>query len=389
MPTQDALLDQIARSVEAAKTEAGEVNAVIEKLVLEGYLNIPEATMVKAKDGRMVRVYLWESTPAGDFALITGPDVDGRVVSNEELQGICQVAREMPQILVELEAADPSIEQDLEETIERKAKRLEYGEIKAPPKGKKKTRVTFLAKVEKEIDRLEEYLDTGDGRSTRLVNSLEKKIGEVYWPSVEWRDRILPRFQQLKSRWELQSSERTTQKEKTKTGRRGRPKADREIYVTMRWMDGDERRKFGTLKGAQRWAQEYFGEIPGLISGEVVHGDDGGKLLVEGATFRELFPRYFAEQTAIIEEEEAPPSDEEMMAKLKETMADLLGDDEEEYEEEEPDIPEGVQPGIIEESVIVEDVPEKVLRESAPASDAEQMEKFKSAMADIFADLDL
>jgi hypothetical protein len=395
MPSQDALLDQIAKAVEGAKTEAGEVNAVIEKLVLQGYLNIPEATMVKAKDGRTVRVYLWEGTPAGDFALITGPDVDGRVVSNEELQGICQVAREMPQVLVELEAADPGIEQDLEETIEKKARRLELGEIKAPPKGKKKTRVTFLAKVEGELDRLEEYLDTEDGRATRLAKSLEKKISEVYWPSVEWRDRLLPRFQSLKLRWEDAKAQEEAKAPPT-TGRRGRPKADREIYINMRFMDGEERRKFGTLKGAQRLAHEYFGESPALIEGETARNDDGGSLTVEGATMREIFPAYYAEQRTIIEEEweeETPPASEaDMMEKLKQALAEALPveEEEEEYEyDDDPDIPEGVQPGIIEESVIVEDVPERVLKESAPASDAEQMQKMKDALAEAFEALDL
>jgi hypothetical protein len=477
MPSHDALLDQIAKAVEGAKTEAGEVNAVIEKLVLQGYLNIPEATMVKAKDGRTVRVYLWEGTPAGDFALITGPDVDGRVVSNEELQGICKVAREMPQVLVELEAADPGIEQELEETIEKKARRMEFGEIKAPPKGKKKTRVTFLAKVEAELDRLEDYLDTGDGRSTRLVKSLDKKIAEVYWPSVEWRDRLLPRFQNLQHRWEVQHSEREVAKVPSTTGR-GRPKADREIYINMRFMDGEERRKFGTLKGAQRWAHEYFHASPALIEGDTARNDDGGSLTVEGATLREIFPAYFTEQRKIIEEEdphpwaahslttaeieeaayalgqaayhraveedrsiapaqdpafqpllqgskeedvlpalnawtkgyhdtlhestsglieelkaehEAPASEADMMEKLKKALAEALPvEEEEEYEyEEDPDIPEGVQPGIIEESIIVEDVPERVLKQAAPKSDAEQMDKLKDALAEAFDALDL
>ncbi len=69
-------------------------------------------------------------------------------------------------------------------------------------------------------------------------------------------------------------------------------KGTRNIKVSYRSIDRcSKTRRFKTLEGAQRFAQEWVGETPELGTGYAVSGDGIGKVTVEGAPLRELFPK--------------------------------------------------------------------------------------------------
>jgi hypothetical protein len=69
-------------------------------------------------------------------------------------------------------------------------------------------------------------------------------------------------------------------------------KASRDIKVSYRSMDRfSKTRRFRTVEGAQKFAQEYVGETPEMGSFYAVSGDGIGRVTVEGATLKELFPK--------------------------------------------------------------------------------------------------
>ena len=64
-----------------------------------------------------------------------------------------------------------------------------------------------------------------------------------------------------------------------------------EIIVRYSSCDGySERRKFKTLKGAQKFAHRWIGEHPEIGSCYAVSGEGVGKITVQGCSLRELFP---------------------------------------------------------------------------------------------------
>jgi hypothetical protein len=64
------------------------------------------------------------------------------------------------------------------------------------------------------------------------------------------------------------------------------------ITVYLKAVDGfSKTRKFKTLKGAQRFAQDYVGETPDLGRGYAVSWDGVGRIMVQGVSLRELFPK--------------------------------------------------------------------------------------------------
>lgn len=71
-------------------------------------------------------------------------------------------------------------------------------------------------------------------------------------------------------------------------------KETREIKVRYRSVDRfSKTATFKTLKGAQRFAHKWVGETPevGTYYNYAVSGDGVGRVTVEGATMRELFPK--------------------------------------------------------------------------------------------------
>lgn len=69
-------------------------------------------------------------------------------------------------------------------------------------------------------------------------------------------------------------------------------KGTRDIKVSYRSVDRcSKTRRFKTLEGAQRFAQEWVGETPELGTSYAVSGDGIGTVTIEGATLQELFPR--------------------------------------------------------------------------------------------------
>jgi len=69
-------------------------------------------------------------------------------------------------------------------------------------------------------------------------------------------------------------------------------KGTRNIKVSYRSIDRcSKNRSFKTLEGAQKFAQEWVGETPEMGTSYTVSGDGIGRITVEGATLRELFPK--------------------------------------------------------------------------------------------------
>jgi len=65
-----------------------------------------------------------------------------------------------------------------------------------------------------------------------------------------------------------------------------------DIKIRYRASDGySQTRKYKTLKGAQRYAQEMVGETPEMGTGYAVSGDGIGTIRVSGTTLKELFPK--------------------------------------------------------------------------------------------------
>ena len=63
------------------------------------------------------------------------------------------------------------------------------------------------------------------------------------------------------------------------------------IIVRYTACDGYRKtREFKTLEYARTWAAKWIGECPEMGSTYAVSGDGVGKIEVEGATLKELFP---------------------------------------------------------------------------------------------------
>jgi hypothetical protein len=63
------------------------------------------------------------------------------------------------------------------------------------------------------------------------------------------------------------------------------------ITVYLVSVDGfSKRRKFKTLKGAQRFAQAYAGETPELAGSYAISGDGVCRIMADGARLKDLFP---------------------------------------------------------------------------------------------------
>lgn len=64
-----------------------------------------------------------------------------------------------------------------------------------------------------------------------------------------------------------------------------------EITVYLRSVDGfSKTRKYKTLAGAQKFAQDYAGKHPEIGSGYAISGDGVCRIMVKGITLKELFP---------------------------------------------------------------------------------------------------
>lgn len=86
MADQQTVLNAVKQKVGKRRTESGERNAVAAVLAKYGWVGEPsQVGQGAAEDGRRIRIYLWEGTPAGDFALVTGPSADGEIITAAEL----------------------------------------------------------------------------------------------------------------------------------------------------------------------------------------------------------------------------------------------------------------------------------------------------------------
>lgn len=82
---QKDVLAEIKKAVKAMRTERGETGAVAKILAAHGYFDPPVIVTGKFGKGAAVRIYRYDGTPAGDFALVTGPSVEGEVHAMADL----------------------------------------------------------------------------------------------------------------------------------------------------------------------------------------------------------------------------------------------------------------------------------------------------------------
>jgi hypothetical protein len=71
--------------VSAAASDTAEVNAVIRELTKRGHARPYDLTEHRGEDRKIVRVYLWQDTPLGDLALMTGPSIKGQLYAVVEV----------------------------------------------------------------------------------------------------------------------------------------------------------------------------------------------------------------------------------------------------------------------------------------------------------------
>lgn len=68
------------QAIKSKRSESAERNSVQRELESRGYRKQPKIAQQRLSDGRLVRMYLWRDTPLGHVCLVSGPDVDARVL---------------------------------------------------------------------------------------------------------------------------------------------------------------------------------------------------------------------------------------------------------------------------------------------------------------------
>lgn len=76
---QRDVFKEIEAAVRGRATESAQRNAVAKVLGKYGYFKAPEIAQTRASDGVTVRIYTFHGSPAGDFALVAGPSLEGEV----------------------------------------------------------------------------------------------------------------------------------------------------------------------------------------------------------------------------------------------------------------------------------------------------------------------
>lgn len=84
----NALLRKIKSAVKDRATESAQRKAVAQVLAEAGNVTLPEISTARDSHGGTVRFYVFQGTPAGDFALITGPSIEPQVHTLDELDAM-------------------------------------------------------------------------------------------------------------------------------------------------------------------------------------------------------------------------------------------------------------------------------------------------------------
>lgn len=84
----NALLRKIKLAVQDRATESAQRTAVARLLAEAGYVTLPQISSARDSQGGTVRFYVFQGSPAGDFALITGPSIEPMVHTLDELDAM-------------------------------------------------------------------------------------------------------------------------------------------------------------------------------------------------------------------------------------------------------------------------------------------------------------
>lgn len=83
---KNEVLGRVEAAVEDRKSAQAELVAVARVLAAHGWTGLPIDTQsFRYPDGKSATIYVWKDTPAGDFALVTGPQVKGTILTRAEL----------------------------------------------------------------------------------------------------------------------------------------------------------------------------------------------------------------------------------------------------------------------------------------------------------------
>lgn len=82
----ETVLRALKEAVKSRRSEQGERAAVQTVLAKYGSHKLPQLRQGKTPEGATIRIYIWTGTPAGDFALCTGPSLEGEIRTLESME---------------------------------------------------------------------------------------------------------------------------------------------------------------------------------------------------------------------------------------------------------------------------------------------------------------
>lgn len=124
------VLKKIREAVSERISETAQRNAVMQTLGLYGARDVhpSETRMGRMPQGGAFRIYIWTGTPAGDFALITGPTVEAEIKKLADIEVKGQGKLRGP--FVALGEVDEGFQRKVQDAGARVASRIEAGRMR-------------------------------------------------------------------------------------------------------------------------------------------------------------------------------------------------------------------------------------------------------------------
>lgn len=223
MAQPETVMKAIREAVAKKTSETGGRNAVAAVLSRYGHHKLPRVHSARAPAGFTVRVYVWQGTPAGDIALITGPSVTNEVKYLDDLQAAKAAPGAYVQA-VEGGRAEDQARGGMERVVDRERARQERA---AAPKAPRAPRARPAAAPAKPWVRMpgREFPGERAPEEPRVVVGTRGRGGAARGnPADAWKRRYpkpAPEFEELPAGVELLSDEEARQRNfATAAGRR-------------------------------------------------------------------------------------------------------------------------------------------------------------------------
>lgn len=152
MATPDTIYRNLQEAVKERRTEDGERAAVARVLAHYGFTGEPSVHQTTGMDANgnavgVARLYLYRGTPAGDFVLIAGPSIEGRITRPDRIG----LEGKSGRVFAEAPKASRSVlkatQQAVKSAVGRAAKKGQKKEKKVSPKVPKAPRAAKLPHV--------------------------------------------------------------------------------------------------------------------------------------------------------------------------------------------------------------------------------------------------